>query len=249
METFSLTLSSGVGVLCADGELSCIVGILQGAETPLLKSIQLAGPGVPAEPAAEDIEGRVIALRCCLSNLRHAETAAALPADAQAAVAEQVAALEVQVDKQLLRLFDAAVKQERLDCALQLIGGCVADTCTHPHCKRTTMSCVTHVKSAAGCRCDGGVGAPGCFRQQAAACRCEMERTLTMAIKLANHKRKSMLAERVQAIMEWRFPAQEADAHGEPACGVRLACALAVLPSAHICNPLRRRSPRPREMK
>lgn len=32
-----------------------------------------------------------------------------------------------------------------------------------------------------------------------------------MAVKLANHKRRSMLAERIQAVMEWRFPAQPVD--------------------------------------
>lgn len=36
------------------------------------------------------------------------------------------------------------------------------------------------------------------------ACRCEREKTLASAIKLANHKRKAILAERIQAVMEWR---------------------------------------------
>lgn len=95
----------------------------------MVKSAPLSGPDLPAEPPLDDVEGRVIALRCCLSNLRHAETAAGLPADAQASASEQAAALEVQVDKQLLRLFDAAVKQERLDRALQLIAGYAACEC------------------------------------------------------------------------------------------------------------------------
>lgn len=43
-----------------------------------------------------------------------------------------------------------------------------------------------------------------------------------MAIKLANAKRKSMLAERVQAIMEWRFPAQESDSQDAPMHAARL---------------------------
>ena len=42
-------------------------------------------------------------------------------------------------------------------------------------------------------------------------CRCEVEKTLTMAIRLANHKRKANLAERIQALLEWRFPAVDTD--------------------------------------
>ena len=32
-----------------------------------------------------------------------------------------------------------------------------------------------------------------------------------MAIRLANHKRKANLAERIQALLEWRFPAVDTD--------------------------------------
>jgi hypothetical protein len=105
---------------------------LQGSEMPAIKTMPLTGPGLPAEPAGDDLESKLIVLRARLSNLRSAELHSSLASDAQAAVACKVAAIELQVDKHLLRLFDASIRQDRIDRALHLISGCVsAPACLH----------------------------------------------------------------------------------------------------------------------
>lgn len=48
-------------------------------------------------------------------------------------------------------------------------------------------------------------------------CRCHNEITMVKAAKLAHHRRKNVVAERIEALREWRFaqPSDE-DAPGSP---------------------------------
>lgn len=64
--------------------------------------------------------------RCELANLRHAAANAALAGENGEGAAERIAGAERAVDKLVLRLMDGAMKQERLDRALQLISRCAA---------------------------------------------------------------------------------------------------------------------------
>jgi hypothetical protein len=97
---------------------------LQPSETPMVKTMELPGPSLPTNDGMQPIESLLLVQRLQLANLRHIAAVAGLHVDAQEANAESISAKEVEVDKLLLRSMDVAIKEERLDHALQLISGC-----------------------------------------------------------------------------------------------------------------------------
>jgi hypothetical protein len=97
---------------------------MQPSDMPAVKAVELPGPSLPADDGTDDHESRLIMLRTRLANLRHIAAHVSLPPDGHDANVQAIAAAELQIDKQLLRLADAAIKQDRLDRALQLISGC-----------------------------------------------------------------------------------------------------------------------------
>ena len=198
-----------------------LAAAVQPNETPAVKAMDLPGPCLPADEGADELESKLVVVRAGLANMRHAASEVSLAADDQEANADKVSATELKVDKLLLRMLDGAIKQERLDRALQLISRCAACLTVAARPKVRTCDCSISsdviVQTCRVQRCMPLCKWPSCLRcgptsaDSCAACSCELERTLAMAVKLANHKRRSMLAERIQAVMEWRFPAEAVD--------------------------------------
>jgi hypothetical protein len=108
---------------------ACCVPCVQPTAVTELLVRALPGPTVPAPPADTALaehEAPLAALRARLASAR-AAAARGSGAGAMAATSHDAAErLAVAADKLTLRLFDGALKQERLDRALQLIAGCAA---------------------------------------------------------------------------------------------------------------------------
>ena len=101
---------------------------MQASETPTIKGLPLPGPPLPAEDDAGSHEAELLVDRALLATAR-AAAAAAAGSEAGDAAAAEAAAREVAADKKVLRLADAAIRQERLDRALQLLATCAPASC------------------------------------------------------------------------------------------------------------------------
>ena len=120
---------------------------MQPGDTPAIKAVELPGPALPGEEGLEDQDGKLIALRTQLANLRHVGTMGSMGADEAEANAHAVLDAEKAVDKLIVRMADAAIRHERLDRALQLITGCAVQL------DEAGAQCQTNVGDAASSIC------------------------------------------------------------------------------------------------
>lgn len=97
----------------------------------MMESVPLPGPKLPGDPAVVEHEAKLVVLSATMSTLRQEAFATTTWASHTRAVTanEQLAAVNLQHDKLVLRMFDAALRSERLDRALQLASRCALVGC------------------------------------------------------------------------------------------------------------------------
>jgi hypothetical protein len=86
-----------------------------------METLPLTGPLLPGDPAVVSHEGTLIVLGATMAALRQEARATSWASHSRAVSAnEQLCSVQLQYDKLLLRMFDTAVRSDRLDRAFQL---------------------------------------------------------------------------------------------------------------------------------